>query len=72
MSSELEKNKLGDIKSYLKTYFKGVKSEWGKITWPVKQQVVAETGVVIFIVTIFTTFVYLIDILFKWVFKFLH
>jgi len=72
MSNELENNKLGEIKAYLKNYFKGVKSEWGKITWPIKQQVVAETIVVLIVVTVITTFVYLVDIFFKWIFKFLH
>ena len=72
MSNELENNKIGDLKAYLKDYFKGVKSEWGKITWPMKQQVWVETCVVIFVVTVITTFVYLVDIMFKWVFKFLH
>ena len=72
MSNATEDNKIGELQTQVKTYFKGVKSEWGKITWPVKQQVVAETVVVIIIVTLFTSFVYLIDILFKWVFKFLH
>ena len=49
----------------LKTYFKGVKSEWGKISWPEKRQVVAETIFVIVIVFIFTVAVYLMDIIFK-------
>ena len=47
------------------TYFKGVKSEWGKISWPERRQVVAETMVVIVIVCIFTVSVYLMDIIFK-------
>ena len=71
MSNELENNKIGEMKSYLKSYFKGVKSEWGKITWPQKQQIVAETVVVLVIVTILTAIVYLIDIGFKGLFQFL-
>lgn len=47
-------------------YFKGVKSEWGKITWPEKNQVVMETIIVVIVVTAFTTIVYLLDILFKY------
>ena len=27
----------------IKTYFKGVKLEWGKITWPERRQVFVET-----------------------------
>ena len=29
------------------TYFKGVRTEWGKITWPEKNQVVVETFFVV-------------------------
>ena len=32
------------------TYFKGVRTEWGKITWPEKNQVVIETFFVVAIV----------------------
>jgi len=51
----------------LKNYFKGVKSEWGKISWPQKQQIMVETGIVIIVVIIFTILVYCMDIIFKWV-----
>lgn len=47
------------------TYFKGVKAEWGKISWPQKNQIIFETGVVIFVVVAFTIIVYLMDIIFK-------
>ena len=47
------------------TYFKGVKSEWGKVTWPEKNQIVVETLIVIFVVAAFTVAVYLMDIIFK-------
>ncbi len=50
------------------TYFKGVKAEWGKITWPERRQVVAETIFVIVIVFVFTVSVYIMDILFKGLF----
>lgn len=45
-------------------YFKGIRVEWGKITWPEKQQVIAETIYVIVIVFVFTLFVLLLDLLF--------
>ncbi len=70
MSNEIE-NQPGIIKD-LKTYFKGIKSEWGKITWPIRQQVVAETIVVLVVVAFITSVVYLIDIGFKGLFKLLH
>ena len=50
----------------MKKYFRGVRAEWGKITWPEKNQVVMETIFVIVIVTCFTIAVYLMDILFKY------
>ena len=47
------------------SYFKGVRAEWGKISWPERRQVVAETMFVIVIVFVFTDSVYLMDIIFK-------
>ena len=47
------------------TYFKGVRTEFGKITWPEKNQVVLETFFVVAIVFIFTVFIYVVDILFN-------
>ncbi len=49
----------------IKTYFKGVKTEWGKISWPEKNQVIVETLSVIVIVVVFTVAIYLMDLLFK-------
>jgi len=46
------------------TYFKGVRTEWGKITWPEKNQVIVETAFVVAIVFIFTVFIYVVDIIF--------
>ena len=54
-----------NIKRNLITYFKGVRTEWGKITWPEKNQVVVETFLVIAIVFIFTVFIYVVDIIFN-------
>lgn len=56
------------FKDTLLNYFKGVKAEWGKITWPPKQQVIAETIYVIIIVFIFTMLVLLLDLIFKGIF----
>ncbi len=52
----------------VKRYFRGVRAEWGKITWPEKQQVVMETIFVIVIVFSFTVAVYLMDIIYKAIF----
>ncbi len=53
----------------LVTYFKGVKSEWGKITWPERKQVIAQTIIVLVIVIAFTIYTYGLDILFKGILK---
>ena len=47
-----------------RTYFRGVRTECGKITWPERRQVIAETVFVIAIVFVFTVAVYLMDIIF--------
>lgn len=49
----------------IKDYFKGVKNEWSKVSWPEKNQVVIETISVIVIVFVFTVAIYLMDLLFK-------
>ena len=49
----------------IKTYFKGVRTEWGKISWPEKRQVIFETFSVIIISFMFTVAIYFIDLLFK-------
>ncbi len=49
----------------LKTYFKGVKAEWGKISWPQKPQIVSETIIVFVVVVFFTLFTYIVDLVFK-------
>jgi preprotein translocase subunit SecE len=54
-----------DLKQYLLTYFKGVKAEWGKVSWPTRQQVITETGIVLVVVSFFTVVVYIMDLIFK-------
>ena len=53
------------IKETITTYFRGVRTEWGKITWPEKNQVVVETFFVVAIVFVFTVFIYFVDIIFN-------
>jgi len=55
----------------IKTYFKGVRAEWGKITWPERRQVFAETFFVVVIVAVFTVSVYLLDVFYKWALGFI-
>lgn len=54
------------------TYLKGVRSEWGKISWPERNQVIAETLFVVVIVFVFTVSVYFMDVIFKWALGFIH
>ncbi len=56
---------LEKLANSVKTYFRGVRTEWGKISWPESRQVVAETVFVVAIVFVFTVAVYLMDIIFK-------
>ena len=64
-AEKTEKKQDQDFKQAIITYFKGVKAEWGKVSWPTRQQVIAETGIVLAVVTFFTVVVYLMDIIFK-------
>ena len=57
--------KADKIKQSIVEYFRGVRTEWGKITWPEKNQVVVETCFVVAIVFIFTIFIYVVDIIFN-------
>ena len=54
-----------NTKNAIISYFKGVRTEWGKITWPEKHQVIVETFFVVAIVFVFTVFIYLIDKIFE-------
>lgn len=56
------------LKDTLTIYFKGVRLEWDKITWPERRQVFVETIIVIGVVIFFTATVYVIDIIFKGLF----
>ena len=52
----------------VKSYFRGVKTEWGKVSWPERRQVITETIFVIIIVFVFTVAIYLMDIIYKGIF----
>ena len=59
-------------KNAILSYFKGVKTEWGKITWPEKHQVIVETFFVVAIVFIFTVFIFGVDKVIEWIFSFFN
>lgn len=65
MSNPKKQEKTGSLKESMMLYFKGVKSEWNKITWPERKQVIVESLVVLGVVFFFTIFVYIVDIVFK-------
>ena len=56
----------------IKEYFKGVKAEWGKITWPERKQVITQTIIVIVVVIAFTLYTYGADIIFRGILEALH
>ena len=58
-------NSQNNFKEKLITYFKGVKNEWSKVSWPTKKQVGVETVIVLVVVAFFTIVVYFMDIIFK-------
>ena len=66
--SEIKKTEL-TVKDSIKIYLKGVRTEWDKVTWPEKKQVVVETLVVIGVVIFFTAMVFFYDIIFEYLFK---
>lgn len=65
MMNDGSEKKSNDTIESIKTYFKGVKAEWGRISWPERRQIVVETMSVIVIVFFFTIAIYCIDLLFK-------
>ena len=63
-----DNNEMDKFINSVQTYFRGVRAEWGKISWPEKKQVVTETVFVVIIVFVFTVAIYLMDIIFKGLF----
>ena len=63
---------LQNTKNAMAAYFRGVRTEWGKITWPEKHQVVVETAFVVGVVFVFTVFIYVVDIIFNAILSHIH
>lgn len=55
----------------LKNYFKGARAEWSKVSWPQKDQIIAETVIVLVVVTIFTVIVFAMDKFFEFTLGFI-
>lgn len=62
---------MNEVVNTIKTYLKGVRAEWGKISWPERSQVFGETFAVVVIVFVFTLSVYLMDVFFKFILGFI-
>ena len=62
--AEKEKKQSGIVK-----YFKGVKSEFKKVTWPTFKQILNNTGTVIASVIIIGLFIFLLDSAFQLLLK---
>ena len=63
--NKMKTNELPEQKNSMGKFFKDLKAEWGKISWPQKPQIVSETFVVLIVVTFFTIVVLLYDKIFS-------
>ena len=63
----MSNEKANNFKEEVITYFKGVKAEWSKVSWPQRQQIIVETGVVLAVVIFFTIVVFLMDKIFMYI-----
>ncbi|MBQ6035840.1 MAG: preprotein translocase subunit SecE [Lachnospiraceae bacterium] len=50
-------------KKFLANFFKSLKAEWKKISWPNTSQIVKQTGAVVVISAILCGFIRLIDVI---------
>lgn len=55
----------------VKEYFKGVRSEWHKVTWPDKQQTLHETLIVIVVTAFITLLIFFIDVILRFLIGFI-
>lgn len=64
----MAEEKKGNIFKRIGRFFKDVKAELKKVTWPTKNQAVKNTVVVLIFLIVIGLFVFLIDLLFQGVF----
>ena len=62
---------LNEIKEKVITYFKGVRSEWGKVIWPERPQIVADFIWVVIICAFFTLLIFILDVAFDKILSFI-
>jgi preprotein translocase subunit SecE len=70
-SKQEEKQKVS-VQQGLKTYFKGVKAEWGKVSWPQKNQITIDTITVLIVTVCFTILVFCVDKIFEFILSFIR
>ena len=54
-----------DKESRLRSFFRGVKVEWGKIIWPSKNTIAKQTGAVVVVSVILSAIIAILDYLMK-------
>lgn len=57
-----KKEKKGNIFSKIRTYFKGVKTEMGKVRWPNKKEMLLYSGATLGFIIVFALFFMLNDV----------
>ncbi|WDU83354.1 preprotein translocase subunit SecE [Caloramator sp. Dgby_cultured_2] len=62
MSAEVKVNKVGENK--VMKYFRELRAEFKKITWPERKEVVNTTGIVLGTLAIFTLMIWIMDSVF--------
>ncbi len=69
--TNLSKTKKASFGTRVKRFFKDTKAELKKVTWPTKEQLIHNTGVIIVFIIIITVILSLLDVGFAQLFKML-
>ena len=69
--TNLAKTKKASLGTRMKKFFKDTKSELKKVTWPTKEQLIHNTGVIIVFIIIIKIILSLLDVAFSQVFRLL-
>ena len=69
--TNLSKTKKASFGTRVKRFFKDTKAELKKVTWPTKEQLIQNTGVIIVFIIIITIILSLLDVGFAQLFKML-
>ncbi|MCH5209932.1 MAG: preprotein translocase subunit SecE [Oscillospiraceae bacterium] len=69
--TNLAKTNKASFGTRMKKFFRDTKSELKKVTWPTKEQLIHNTGVIIVFIIIITIILSLLDVAFSQVFRLL-